>query len=169
MKVLIERKVKRKIKRINTSLLPFLSLICCLALTACSSTQNSYSDSSLLNTSNTPMNNGYYAKSFTTTTTVFEAHSTDSVKKAAFSDHQLMLTLLNRPITADQAMMQNFERERAQYAHSYYAQKVEIKGDRSSDISPNNHSKNTRERAQHAYAHLINQDINSVAISSMPK
>lgn len=165
MKVLIERKVKRKIKRINTSLLPFLSLICCLALTACSSTQNSYSDSSLLNTSNTPINNGYYAKSFTATTTVFEAHSADSVKKAAFSDHQLMLTLLNRPITADQAMMQNFERERAQYAHSYYAQKVEIKGDRNSD----NHSQNTQKRAQHAYAHLINQDINSVAISSMPK
>jgi hypothetical protein len=161
--------MKTFIKRINTSFLPFLSLICCLALTACSSTQNSYSDSTLLSMANTPMNNGYYAKSFTATTTVFEEHSVDTLKKPALSDHQLMLTLLSRPVTADQAMMQNFERERAQYAHSYYAQKVEIKGDRSSDVSSNNHSKNTRERAQHAYANLINQDINSVAISSIPK
>ncbi len=138
---------------INKPLLSLCSIVCCLALSACSSTQDSYSDS------NSRLNNGYYANQFTKT--AFEEQSANTEKKPPASDHELMITLLNRPMTADQAMMERFERERAQYAHSFSIQRVAIKGERSSD--------KTQERAQHAYAHLINKDNNSIEITAMPK
>lgn len=93
--------------------------------------------------------------------TSFVVQNKEISKKALLSDHHLMLSLLSRPITADQAMMQKFEAEREQYANNYFMPQVQIKGEKSTDKSQG--------RAQHAYAHFIEQDINSVSISAMPE
>jgi hypothetical protein len=90
----------------------------------------------------------------------FTPVSKDSLKKSLNSDHQLMMSLLNRPMTADQVMMLSFAQERASYTDNFtnYANNaVMIKGNKASDNSTN--------RTEHVYAQLISQDINAVSIS----
>ncbi len=129
-----------------------ISILFCLSLFACSSTEqvseNYFSD------------NGY-ARGFVNENyshNQFTPMSENIIKKPMASDHQLMMSLLNRPMTADQAMMLAFAQERASYSNAYSNYAVEIKGDKHSDTS--NH------RAEHAYAKLILQDINVVNISA---
>lgn len=78
-------------------------------------------------------------------------------KKPLISDHQLMLSLLNRPMTQDQQMMLAFATQREHEQNSYFVHSIAIKGEKSSDKSAN--------RATHTYSNLIAQDFNSVRIS----
>jgi len=130
-----------------------VSLLFCLTLFACSSTEQvntiQFSDNSYAH--------GYVGTHFSNNQ--FSSINIASIKKPLNSDHQLMMSLLSRPITADQAMMLAFEQERASYADTFanYAHNgVVIKGDKASDDSNN--------RTLHAYTVQIAQDINAVSI-----
>jgi hypothetical protein len=68
------------------------------------------------------------------------------------------MSLLNRPITADQAMMLAFEQDRADYSNSFSSYTVEIKGGKNTDES--------NYRADNPYTQLISQDVNAVNISA---
>lgn len=132
-----------------------MSLLFCLTLAACSSTQE---------TSNNQLTSNGYSQGYIGTNyshTQFTPISKSSIKKPLNSDHQLMMSLLNRPMTADQAMMLAFAQERASYANTF-ANNVQngifIKGSKASDT--------TTHRAQHVYAQQISQDINGVSISA---
>ena len=77
-------------------------------------------------------------------------------KKPLVSDHYLMLSLLNRPMTQDQQMMLAFAEQRENYQRLYFVNAVTIKGEK-------NEKQTTR--TQHRYSNLIAQDFNSVQIS----
>jgi len=128
-----------------------VNLFLCLALSACSNTKQVK-----LNTGDS---NHYYAKEFSHTE--FTTYNKDSIKKVASSDQQLMLSLLNRPIPEDQKMMLAFAKRQDSHVHDSILLGVQIKGDRK-------HEKNSA-RAVSQYAQLIEQDINAVSISTMPK
>ena len=78
-------------------------------------------------------------------------------KKPLISDHHLMLSLLNRPITQDQKMMLAFAEQRDNFQNLYFVNAVAIKGEKTEE--------NTSTRATHSYSNLIAQDFNSVRIS----
>jgi len=82
-------------------------------------------------------------------------------KKPLVSDHYLMLSLLNRPMTADQQMMLAFAQQGENYQSPYFVNVVTIKGPKNNSTA--NQSATTR--IQHTYSHLIAQDFNSVQIS----
>ena len=132
-----------------------ISLLLCLTLFACSSTEQ---------VNNKPLADNSYEQGYDSTNfphSQFTPINKDSIKKPLNSDHQLMMSLLNRPMTEDQVMMLAFAQERARYSHSYsnYADNgIMIKGDKTSDHSS--------KRTEHVYAQLISQDINSVSISA---
>jgi hypothetical protein len=129
-----------------------ISLLFCLSLFACSSTEQ-VSESYFTDNGYT---RGYVSESFSHSQ--FTPSNKNTIKKALPSDHYLMMSLLNRPVTADQAMMLAFAQERASYSNTYSSYAVQIKGDKSSD-TPNN-------KTVHAYAALISQDINAVSITA---
>jgi thioredoxin-related protein len=79
-------------------------------------------------------------------------------KKPLISDHHLMMSLLNRPITEDQKMMLAFAQDRERYSNDIFVNTVSIKGPRTSDENTN--------RTQHVYAALIERDVNAVRIVS---
>ncbi len=128
------------------------SLLLSLSLFACSSTEQV----SNMQFSDNGYAQGYVNKNFTHSQ--FSVINQNTIKKALSSDHQLMLSLLNRPITEDQAMMLSFAKQRASYSMPYANKGVAIKG------AKENNNSNTR--SAHLYAHLINQDINAVTISA---
>ena len=150
------------------------SLIVCFSLAACSSTkQMSYSSNMIDHITNNMashvankvtnkrgnvIENGYYTNHFKRTQFVPVAEY--SVKKQAKSDHQLMMSLLNRPMTADQAMMLSFAQERESYSTSFasHGYGIRIMGAKSSSDNDN--------RSQHIYANVIAQDINAVVIAA---
>jgi len=78
-------------------------------------------------------------------------------KKPLTSDHQLMLSLLNRPMTQDQQMMLAFAEQRENYQNPYFVNAVEIRGAKEEQSS--------RNRTTTPYSNLIAQDFNSVRIS----
>ena len=121
-------------------------------LFACSSTERVNSHYF----SDTGYAQGFVSESFTQSQ--FIPVDNNTKKKALGSDHQLMMSLLNRSMTTDQAMMLAFAQQRANYSNAFANYTVEIKGDKSSD-EPNN-------RSEHTYAKLISQDINAVSISA---
>lgn len=131
------------------------SLLLCLTLFACSSTEQ---------VSNNNLSDNSYTQSSKGTDfphSQFYPINKDTIKKPLNSDHQLMMSLLNRPMTADQAMMLAFAQQRASYANTLANNAnnaVIIKGDKASDHSSN--------RTEHVYAQLISQDINAVSISA---
>ena len=84
--------------------------------------------------------------------------NTPANRSHLYSDHQLMMSLLNRPITSDQAMMIAIAKEREHYNYSLPDYGIAIKGDKSMD--KNDYRPNNR------YTNLIIQDINSVNISA---
>ncbi len=112
----------------------------------------------LANDTNNGIENGYYKSHFKHTQFVPVTAST--VKKQSQSDHQLMMSLLNRPMTADQAMMLTFAKERRAYSASLSSNDygVRIKGAKNST--------NSQHHSEHIYASLIAQDINSVAVTA---
>lgn len=125
-------------------------LLICLSLFACSSINK---------VDNNYFNDDGYARGFISENYAnypFIPMNKNTIKKSLPSDYHLMMSLLNRPITADQTMMLAFTQEKASYSYPYSYSGVQIKGDKSSD-EPNS-------RAKHAYAQLISQDINAVRI-----
>jgi hypothetical protein len=96
-------------------------------------------------------NNDFPQKKFITTPN-FE-------KKPALSDHQLMLSLLNREIPQDQLMMLAFA-SRKSYKGFDNNEGIKIKG------TSLENSINSRVKSK--YRHLIAEDKNAVAISMMP-
>lgn len=138
-----------------TTIKKSVSLLLCLTLFACSSTEQ---------VRNNELPESSYGQGYVDTNfphSQFTPISKMSIKKPSNSDHQLMMSLLNRPMTADQAMMLAFAQERASYANTfanYTNNGVIIKGDKDSE-NPSN-------RTKHAYAQYIAQDINSVLISA---
>lgn len=132
---------------------PSISFLLCLSLFACSTTEQ-------VNVSNFSDNGyveGFVSDNFTHSQ--FTPINKNTIKKSLPSDHQLMMTLLNRTIPADQAMMLAFEQQRDNlYGNPYANYAVQIKGDKSSDYSS--------DATEHAYAKLISLDINAVLISA---
>jgi len=129
-----------------------ISILFCLSLFACSSTEQ---------VNNNYFNDNGYARGFVSDNfshSQFTPVNKNTIKKNMQSDHHLMMSLLNRPITADQAMMLAFEQERANYSNSFSNYAVEIKGDKSTD--------KLSSRAESRYTQLISQDINAVNISA---
>lgn len=135
---------------------PIKTIICllfCLSLFACSSTEKK---------SNSQFSANGYAQGYVSNNfihTQFTPVNQHTVKKALNSDHQLMLSLLNRPMTEDQTMMLNFAQQRTNYTSVYFNKNVTIKGPK---------SENSTTRTVHLYAHLIEQDINAVSITAAP-
>ena len=130
-----------------------ISLFLCLSLFACSTTEqvneSYFSDNGYAE--------GFVSSNFTHSQ--FTPMNKNTMKKSLPSDHQLMMTLLNRSITADQAMMLAFEQQRNDLYSSPFANyAVQIKGDKSSDYPS--------DKTDHAYAKLISLDINAVRISA---
>ncbi len=136
-----------------------ICLLCCLSLFACSSTEQ---------VSNKQFSDNGYAQGFVSDNykhTQFTIVNQQTVKKDLNSDHQLMMSLLNRPMTEDQTMMIAFAAQRASYSAASYAANAKtgtvIKGPRESN--------NNSARTVHLYAHLIEQDINAVTITAPPQ
>lgn len=129
-----------------------LCLLCCLSLFACSSREPI--------SSNNFASNGY-AQGYVSqhhSHSKFLAMDASSVKKSLSSDHQLMMSLLYRPMTEDQAMMLAFAQERASYSPAFSNAGVMIKGAKTEDQQTT--------RAINQYAHLIAQDINAVLMTA---
>lgn len=136
------------------SIKTIICLLICLSLFACSTTEKSNE----MHYSSNGYSKGYIGENYSRTT--FTPVNQNTVKKALNSDHELMLSLINRPMTEDQAMMLNFAQQRAQYSSSYANHGVSIRG-------PKDSSDNTRN--VHLYAHLIDKDINAVTITAPPQ
>jgi hypothetical protein len=124
----------------------FLSFI----ISACSSTAKVNSES---------QSDHYYAKNFTHNE--FTTFHKDSVKKEAYSDQQLMLSLLNRAMPEDQRMMLAFAKRQDSYLPDSSIVGIQIKGDKRAE--------GTKARVISNYAHIIEQDDNAVMISAMPR
>lgn len=88
--------------------------------------------------------------------TVFKPVNEHTIKKSFSSDHQLMMSLLSRPMTADQSMMLAFTHQ-SQSQSSTTVNFVSIRGNKKQE-SPHYNQVNV-------YSALIAQDINSVSIS----
>ena len=131
-----------------------ISLLLCLTLFACSSTEQ---------VSHHDFSDNDYTQSYASTHfshSQFTPINDGGIKKPLDSDHQLMMSLLNRPMTEDQAMMLAFAQERARYTNilnNHANNGVMIKGEKVEDDMNN--------RMGHVYAQLISKDINSVLIS----
>jgi hypothetical protein len=106
-----------------------------------------------------PDNNHYYTKDFNHTE--FTIYHKDSVKKRASTDQELMLSLINRAMPEDQRMMLAFAKSQEHYLPENAIVGIQIKG--------NKHEETTKHRVISNYAQMINQDINAVNISAMPK
>ncbi|GLX76914.1 hypothetical protein tinsulaeT_02540 [Thalassotalea insulae] len=83
-------------------------------------------------------------------------------KKPLISDHHLMMSMLNRPMTGDQKIMLAFARQQDSYQHQIapvFVNAIYIRGEKSSDneISP----------SQGIYSALIAQDINAIRIQGL--
>ena len=135
-------------------------LLFCISLFACSSTQsidNKYASNAHAN-ANTYINVSAYGGDFPHTN--FKTITSETVKKPLDSDHQLMMALLNRPMTADQKMMLAFSAQRQQQAESLgiqYANFVTIKGNKTETpaTSP----------STNVYSTLIASDINAIQVT----
>lgn len=106
-----------------------------------------------------PLSNHYYAKEFNHTE--FTAHHQNSVKKVAYSDQELMISLLNRPVPEDQRMMLAFAKRQTNYFPDSSFNGIQIKGEKSNG--------DNKPRSTSSYAQVIAQDNNAVVISAMPK
>jgi len=130
---------------------------------ACSSTKQVNN-----NFSNQGYAQGYVGENYAHTN--FSTMNNTSTKKALSSDHQLMMSLLNRPMTADRMMMISFAQQRANdyatlpgFDANANAIGVQIKG--AKQITPNQANTN---RPANVYMNLIEQDINAVSINAAP-
>lgn len=136
-----------------------ICLLSCLSLFACSSTEQ---------VSNKQFSANGYAQGYINENynhTQFTAINQHTVKKNLNSDHQLMMSLLNRPMTADQIMMISFAKQRASYSSAYTHT---INANTGTAIKGPKESHNNV-RTTHLYAHLIEEDINAVTITAPPQ
>ncbi|MDG1751703.1 MAG: hypothetical protein P8I03_08590 [Thalassotalea sp.] len=81
-------------------------------------------------------------------------------KKPLMSDHYLMMSLLNRPVTEDQKLMLAFARVQDEYQQQLspiFVNAVMIKGEKS--------EKSTNQRSTSFYRNLIAKDANSIRMS----
>ena len=121
-------------------------LIMAVSLFSCSNTTNISQDKVM----------NYHQSSFEKTE--FTPVNETTVKKSFVSDHHLMMSLLNRPITADQAMMLAFTRQIQKQDESMaLVNFVTIRGDKNQDSDHYNQTT--------SYSTLIAKDINSINIS----
>jgi len=88
--------------------------------------------------------------------TIFTPVNENTIKKSFSSDHQLMMSLLNRPMTADQTMMLAFTQQTKTQGSSI-VNFVSIRGDKKQESQ--------RYEQVNRYSALIAKDINSVSIS----
>ena len=99
--------------------------------------------------------------------TNFVATNSDTIKKSLRSDHDLMLALLNRPMTADQAMMLAFAQQRNSQnkllmaSNRVFVDYVNIKGNKTDD-----NTENKIQRPTNKFSSLIANYINSIAITA---
>jgi len=78
-------------------------------------------------------------------------------KRALISDHHLMMSLLNRPMTKDQQIMLAFADQRNRYQeNAVFVNAVAILGEKPTDQS--------NDRPVNSYSNLIARDINSVSV-----
>ena len=78
-------------------------------------------------------------------------------KRELISDHYLMMSLLNRPMTKDQQMMIAFADQRNRYQdNAVFVNAVSIIGEKSTEQA--------NKRPNHSYSTLIARDINSVSV-----
>ena len=130
-------------------------LLCCVLLFACSNTQTFNTKNAYVDISE----NDYMKKQFYNT--YASKINAPTNQYTQYTDHQLMMSLLNRPVTADHAMMIAFEQERMAYTASFSSSSsygIEIKG--------NKNDENINYRANNLYSELILQDINAVNMSA---
>ena len=126
-------------------LLKFLTpIIIALSLFSCSNTAD-LSQETVMN---------YHQSNFDKT--VFKPVNKNTVKKSFSSDHYLMMSLLNRPMTTDQAMMLTFTQQ-AQNETAVLVNFVSLRGDKKQHIQ--------QDKQTSKYTALIAKDINSVSIS----
>ena len=81
-------------------------------------------------------------------------------KRALISDHYLMMSLLNRPVTEDQKLMLAFARVQDEYRQELspvFVNAVMIKGEKSEH--------GTNKRSSSIYSSLIAKDINAISMS----
>lgn len=133
----------------------YLCLLSSIFLFACSTTKH-------ISTQNYSENNYYIDDYSYSNVEFYNRKLTDmnqnTQQSIPHSDHHLMMALLNRPVTADQAMMIAFEQERINYTGAFANYGVEIKG--------NKHNNKVGYRANNLYSDLILHDINAVNITA---
>jgi len=81
-------------------------------------------------------------------------------KKPLISDHYLMMSLLDRPMTQDQQLMLAFAKQQDTYQQTHmpmFVNAVMIKGERTQDTSS--------QRSSGIYSSLIANDINSISVT----
>ncbi|WP_206484084.1 hypothetical protein [Thalassotalea sp. G2M2-11] len=81
-------------------------------------------------------------------------------KKPLVSDHHLMMSLLNRPMTGDQKLMLAFTQQQQDYQQDLapvFVNAVYIRGDKNTDEQITSH--------QGIYSALIAKDINAIRVS----
>jgi len=81
-------------------------------------------------------------------------------KTPLISDHYLMMSLLNRPMTADQKLMLAFAKHQDDYLQEIapvFVHAIMIKGDKEEQAIPQKNSS--------AYSTLIANDINAIRVS----
>lgn len=87
--------------------------------------------------------------------THFKIVDQDTVKREFASDHHIMMSLLNRPMTADQRMMLAFAQQ-SKMNTSAFVQTISIRGDKSED--------NNNYFQYSPYSQLIANDINAIEV-----
>jgi len=88
----------------------------------------------------------------------FKPVNENTIKKSFASDHHLMMSLLNRPMTADQEMMLAFSQQlQSQNNTAAFVNFVSIRGEK--------HLESKSIDKTNQYSTLIANDINSITIS----
>lgn len=133
-------------------------LLCCMFLFACSTTTQVNTQRFSDKTYDTRFQHDHINEQFYNT---YSSRIKTSIEQRVQpSDHQLMMSLLNRPVTEDQAMMLALKQERMNYTSSYSSSftsyGVQIKGEKS--------NRNINHRATNFYSKLLLQDRNAVNI-----
>ena len=103
-----------------------------------------------------------FACSSTTKQSTFKKFEKFNVEKTSYnSDHQRMLSLINRPVPKDQVMMLAFAQQRMNEANYPYFNGVEIRGNKIED--PMLMTQNT------VYSKFIVNDVNAININGPQK
>ena len=102
----------------------------------------------------------YYQSTFPKTE--FNPVNSHTIKKPLSSDYQLLLSLLNRPIPEDQAMMLAFTQQGSSKMHQNSARSVFVNY---VNIKGNKENEKSSIKNQNDYSSLMAKDINSISIT----